>query len=206
MPGDVPAAEVRAQLERAHRLGFLRGELDRQVAHAEAFADVVGGAPGRAVDLGSGGGVPGLVLVGRWPGSSWILVDRSARRAAFLTSAVRLLGVADRVDVEAADAEAVGRGPARGQADLVTARGFGPPGVTAECAAPLLAVGGRLVVSEPPGSDGTRWAPVAAADLGLALETVVSARGATFAVLVQREVAPRWAPRRPGVPARSPRF
>ena len=48
----------------------------------------------------------------------------------------------------------------------MTARSFGPPAATAECAAPLLAVGGLLVVSEPP--DGPdRWPADALAALGL---------------------------------------
>ena len=50
-------------------------------------------------------------------------------------------------------AEAAGHDPLlRGQFDLVTARSFGRPAVTAECAAPFLRREGLLVVSEPPDS------------------------------------------------------
>ena len=39
--------------------------------------------------------------------------------------------------------------------DMVVARSFGPPPVLAECAAPLLKVGGWLLVSEPPSTEAT---------------------------------------------------
>ena len=44
------------------------------------------------------------------------------------------------------------------QYDAVVARSFASPAVTAECAAPLLRLGGRLIVSEPP-ERGARWQP-----------------------------------------------
>lgn len=102
-----------------------------------------------AVDLGAGGGVPGLVLSARtsW---HWSLVDRSERRTAFLRWAVRSLGLDGQVDVILSDAVEVARGPLRSKIGVVTARGFASPASTAECAAPLLEEGGLLIVSEPP--------------------------------------------------------
>tara|TARA_A100001037_G_C15065751_1_gene596969 strand:- start:618 stop:1289 length:672 start_codon:yes stop_codon:yes gene_type:complete len=102
-----------------------------------------------AVDLGTGGGIPGLVLASRtlW---HWSLVDRSETRTAFLRWAVRSLGLEDRVEVILSDAVEVARGALRSKAGVVTARGFASPASTAECAAPLLEEGGLLMVSEPP--------------------------------------------------------
>ena len=54
-------------------------------------------------------------------------------------------------------AEEAGHSTWRSAYDLVTARGFGPPAVTAECGGALLAPGGILAVAEPPGSDPARW-------------------------------------------------
>jgi 16S rRNA (guanine527-N7)-methyltransferase len=122
-----------------------------------------------AVDLGTGGGVPGLVLA-TLTSNRWVLVDRGDRRCTFLRWAVRELGIADRVEVHAMDAVSVARGDLRGRAGLVTARSFAAPGPTAECAAPLLALDGVLVVSEPPGGDGgswNRWDPEALDQLGM---------------------------------------
>ena len=123
-----------------------------------------------AVDLGTGGGLPGLVLA-TLTSNRWVLVDRGDRRCTFLRWAVRELGIADRVEVHAVDAVSVARGELRGRAGLVTARSFAAPGPTAECAAPLLAPDGVLVVSEPPGDDSgawNRWVPEALDQLGIA--------------------------------------
>ena len=181
------------------------------MAHASGFAAAVeasgGGTPGRAADLGSGGGVPGLPLALHFVGCRWVLVESSVRRAAFLREAVAALNVEGRVDVVEARAEVVGRGPEwRGTFDLVVARSFGPPAVVAECAAPLLQVGGRAVVSEPPGGDPGRWPVDGLHMLGMAAGPTVVAAEAAYQVLVQIAPCPQRFPRRVGVPAKRPLF
>lgn len=153
-------------LERSRRLGYLGpGSLRVQIGHARGFAAGLGTPPQRFLDLGSGGGLPGLVLALHWPASQAVLLDASARRCAFLAEAVAELGCDDRVSVVRARAEDAGRRPElRGAFEAVVARGFGPPAVTAECGAPFLVVGGHLIVSEPPGDDGEATADVGAAD------------------------------------------
>jgi 16S rRNA (guanine527-N7)-methyltransferase len=192
-----------AVLTRARELGFLGpGPIDGQRAHAEAFLGALEGAPSFAFDLGSGGGVPGLVLALALPETRWVLVDAMTKRTAFLTEAVAELGLGDRVEVCTARAEQLVPGY-RGVADLVVARGFGPPAVLAECAAPLLVVGGQLVVSEPPGGEADRWDPEGVAMLGLALEAVVPGPPA-FVRLRQIAPCPVRYPRRSGVPRKRP--
>lgn len=156
-------------LERAHRLGFLGpGPVDPHVDHARAFARVVPAPPAQAADLGSGGGIPALVLAEAWPDCAWWLIESRERRAAFLVEAVVALGAGHRVTVLHQRAEDVGNDPERrAGCDLVTARSFGAPPVTAECAAGLLRVGGRLVVSEPPVATANRWPRAPLAQLGL---------------------------------------
>jgi 16S rRNA (guanine527-N7)-methyltransferase len=92
----------------------------------------------------------------------------------------------------------------RGTVDGLVARSFGPPATTAECAAPLLAVGGLLVVSDPPDA-GDRW-PVE----GLALLGLVPVRraetGPALQVLRQDVPCPDRYPRRIGIPAKRPLF
>jgi 16S rRNA G527 N7-methylase RsmG len=126
------------------------------VEHALRFAVAL--RPGqRLADLGSGGGVPGLVLACSLPGREVLLVEGSATRADALVRAVGRLGLGGRVAVDRRPAERVGRDPdLRESLDAVVARSFGPPAVTAEAAAPLLRTGGQLVVSEPPGT-ADRW-------------------------------------------------
>jgi 16S rRNA (guanine527-N7)-methyltransferase len=201
--------ELETVLERSRERGFLGpGPVGDQVAHARAFAEVVGaGFGGRAVDLGAGGGVPGLALAVWYPRARWLLVESRLGRVRFLEAAVRELGLTAGTDVMHARAEDLGRdADARGQANVVVARSFGRPAVVAECAAPLLRVGGVLAVSEPPHSEGGRWPSDGLARLGLGLRRVGPRAGFGMAELVQERVCPDRYPRRPGVPARSPGF
>lgn len=157
--------------------------------------------PVLAVDLGSGGGVPGLMLATEWPASRWVLVESSDRRAAFLEQAVADLELADRVAVVAARAEQAAREDAwRGAFDLVVARSFGPPAVTAECASGFLRAGGLLVVSEPPADSDDRWPAAPLMTLGL----VDRGRVGLVRVLEQTSVVADRFPRRVGVPAKRP--
>lgn len=171
----------------------------------------------RIVDLGSGAGLPGLVIAGVLPGVEVLLVEASRRRVQFLDTWAAALGLGDRVTVWNGRAEVLGREPAhRGRATAVVARGFGPPATAAECAAPLLSVGGVLVVSDPPAGRGSvdrgplaweapRWPPEGLAVLGLQpLERQV----APFSLSVMRKVGttPERYPRRVGVPAKRPLF
>ena len=76
------AEALRATLERARDLGFLGpGPVADHLAHARGFLvaeSALGRSPGQVVDLGSGGGVPGLVLAAAWPESS--VVSRREQR------------------------------------------------------------------------------------------------------------------------------
>ncbi|MCU1379525.1 MAG: rRNA small subunit methyltransferase [Acidimicrobiales bacterium] len=200
------AESLEAVLERSRTLGFLGpGPIAEQRAHAEAFTtaiDTLGVEA--AVDLGSGGGIPGLVLATLLPHLRWTLLDGMPRRTSFLEEAVAALGLEGRVQVVTARAELAGRAPAlRGEFQLVVARGFASPAVTAECAAPLLASGGQLVVSEPPGSMGDRWPDVGVAELGLTVEAVVSGPP-SFVRLRRTGAVPERFPRRVGIPGKRP--
>ena len=206
--------------------GFLGpGPVDVHVRHAWPLVDELAGL-GTIVDLGSGGGVPALVLAVALPASNWALVEAQQRRAVWLTDAARALGVADRVLVLHERAEVTGRGPWRGRAAAVVSRAFGPPAVTAECAAPLLAVGATCWVSEPPGpgggrrsagthgpagdegpasvegSGGDRWPAGGLAELGLSF----ARRAPGWAGLTAVAACPDRYPRRVGIPAKRPLF
>lgn len=124
------------------------------------------------------------------------------KRTAFLSEAVLRLGMAERVTVITGRAEDVARLPAHRRAyGLVTARSFGSPAVTAECAAGFLRINGRLLVSEPP-EPVERWPAEPLALLGLVLREV----GGTPRLAVFDAVAPcpdRY-PRRSGLPGKRP--
>jgi 16S rRNA (guanine527-N7)-methyltransferase len=168
------------------------------------------------VDLGSGGGLPGLVVATEWPDVRLELLEANGRRGAFLRRAVEGLDLQPRVTVVEARAEVYGREPeSRAAFDGVLARSFGRPAVVAECAAPLLKVGGWLLVSEPPRSqgqgddenqdDGERWPPDPLRQLGLRPSEVVQ-QDFGYRVLRQAAECPERFPRRNGVPAKRPLF
>jgi 16S rRNA (guanine527-N7)-methyltransferase len=191
-------------LAAAQRRGFVgRGPIEPHLAQARACAAAVGGAPRRALDLGSGGGLPGLVLAEDWPTSHWVLIEAQQRRADHLRWAVEELALGDRVIVDQRRAEDAGRDPAlRSTFDLVVSRSFGPPAVVAECATPFLVVGGLLVVSEPP-QTRDRW-PLTGLDvLGLAPD---GEQISGFMRLRQVELVSDRFPRRTGMPTKRPLF
>lgn len=219
-------------LEEARSLDLL-GPMDlrEQIDHALGFAaaleearrgsDPAPGSPGewsgRWMDLGSGGGLPGLVLAEHWPRTRAVLLDAAARRTAFLSEAVDTLGWSARVQVLRERAEDAGRDPAwRAGFDVVWARSFGSPPVTAESAAPFLRPGGLLVVSEPPetvpGSSsgaehgpGARWPREGLAELGQEPLLTVRARFG-YQVIRQKQACPERFPRRSGVAAKRPLY
>lgn len=195
-------------LTEAQRRGFLGpGSVDDQLAHAESLTGLVPEPPARFLDLGSGAGLPGLVVATAFPDSSGVLLDAHERRCAWLQEVLEALRYNDRVQVVCARAETAAHDPTlRAAFDLVTARSFARPAVTAECAAGFLASPAHLVVSEPPAPDPTRWPPAPLASLGLELLRITASPTghATAAILTHpTATSPRY-PRRPGIPEKRP--
>ncbi len=200
---------------RAQELGLLGpAPVTTQVWRSLAFAAVAAQPPQHlAIDLGSGAGLPGLVLASVWPQAKWLLVDSNQRRARWLEGTITALGWSARVSAVCERAEILGRGHLRAQADLVTARGFGPPGATAECAAPFLMAGGHLLVADPPASTvaaSCRWPEEGLARLGLkwqATQVVATQAGpTTITSVIALALCPDGYPRRNGAPAKRPLF
>lgn len=195
-------------LQAAQAEGYVGpGLVEAQIVHGLAFAAAAGATPSRAADLGSGGGLPGLVLArGPWTTTQLLLIESREQRAEFLRWSVAELQLAGRVSVAAERAELAARQPDhRGRYEVVTARSFGPPGVVAECAAPLLGHGGRLVVSEPPLPSAGRWPSPGLAELGLG-PAVVHAGPPRLVVIARVGLCPERYPRRPGIPGKRPVF
>jgi 16S rRNA (guanine527-N7)-methyltransferase len=146
-----------------------------------------------------------LILAIEWAEAQVTLLDSHRRACTYLEDAVARLELGARTRVVCERAEKLAREPAlRGAFELVVARSFGPPAVTGECAVGFLEPGGRLVVSEPPESEGERWDADGLARLGLSGPTIRRAEDVTVAILeLSRPAADRW-PRRPGIPAKRP--
>lgn len=161
-------AALREVLARAQRLGTLGDRpIDEVIEHARQFVAGLEGVTGCVLDMGTGAGVPGLVIAIERPDLELVLVDRRATRMDELTRAVVSLSLTGRVSVVTADMEALARDEKfRERCAAVVSRGFGPPEVTVRAARPMLSVGGRLVVSEPPHQDPDRWPVEVLAELG----------------------------------------
>lgn len=100
----------------------------------------------RLLDLGSGGGLPGIPLAAALPGIRALLVESTGKKAAFLRTVATATGIDDRVEVAGARAEATAADPRhRGRWPVVTARAVAPLAELVELAFPLLAPGGCLI-------------------------------------------------------------
>ena len=111
------------------------------IDHSDGVRRRPPGVTGTVVDLGSGGGVPGLVIAWRRPDLRLVLVDRRATRTDHLRRLVTRLGLGERVSVLTAEARALPRLLDRPVAAVV-ARGFGKPRGVIGAALPILEVGG----------------------------------------------------------------
>jgi len=207
-----PSEGLQAALERARALGFLGpGAIDDHVRHAEGFAVAaqrrLGQDPASLLDLGSGGGIPGLVLARSWPQIGVVLVESGHRRCEHLRAEIEGLGWAGRVEVVEERAERVAHGSElRERWELVTARSFASPAATAEIAAGLVAPDGLLVVSEPPEEDPARWPADELRGLGFAPPRYEAVGRAHFACFVKAHNAPADVPRGVGRPGKRPRW
>lgn len=217
-PVDASALEaLRSVLERSRQIGFLGpGDIDDHIANGAAFLRVLHlCAPPRAVptairvlDLGSGGGVPGLVVAVLRPDIDLVLLDAARRRTDFLEQATHELGVSTSTHVLRGRAEEVARDLRwRGAFDVVTARSFGRPAVTLECALGFLrSPGGSLLVSEPPDDDDERWPVERLAEIGVRARSTVHEGASSIRCIDVVAAVPEWIPRRVGVPSRRPLF
>lgn len=97
---------------------------------------------GSVADIGSGAGLPGLVLAIARPDVQWTLIEPMERRVTWLTEQVDQLGL-DNVEIVRARAEDVGR---PGAFDVVTARAVSALRTLLPLTAPLVRDGGELVL------------------------------------------------------------
>ena len=187
--------------------GLVSGSADELIEDSLVLLDHLGEAR-RLVDVGSGGGLPGLALKITRPDLAVTLIEADKAKAAFLVQACAKLDLRD-VEVLARRAEEVGRdGRYRESFDVAVARALAPMRVLAELCLPLVRVGGRLVAQKT-ASEEVERAGRAIEAMGGALHRVAAApsaaRGAGTVVIVDKvRPTPPAYPRRPGVPARKP--
>lgn len=160
--------------------------------------------PGPLVDVGSGGGVPGLVLAVLLPARAVTLVESNGRRAAFLRDAAAELGLAN-VTVLAERAETAARGAARDAFAVATCRALAPPPVALELCLPLVRPGGRMVLYA--GAVNVSSLEGVARLVGAEVDGATPVEGSErrhLVTLTKLAPTPARFPRRPGMAAKRP--
>ena len=170
---DVPLTAVQVErllafadlLERANRAFNLISRQDVSRLLSRHLLDSLSVAPllpaGRVLDLGTGGGLPGVPLAIAREEARFTLVDRSERKTRFVSRAVRELGIVN-VTVCCGDVSALTLGPF----EAVVSRAVASPDRLWAMAEPLLVRGGILVVmhrADGQGEDGPPTPPPGAA-------------------------------------------
>jgi 16S rRNA (guanine527-N7)-methyltransferase len=117
---------------------------DSFVLAARLGAEAVAG-----VDVGSGGGLPALPLSLLCPGLNLRLLEPIAKKAAFLRTAVRELGLGDRVAIDTRRVQAI----LPATLDVAMSRATFPPPVWLPIAVKLVKPGGRVFVLASAGAD-----------------------------------------------------
>jgi 16S rRNA (guanine527-N7)-methyltransferase len=162
----------------------------------------------RLVDVGSGGGLPGLPLKIAQPSLAVTLIEADQAKAAFLVQACARLHL-EGVEVLARRAEEVGQDQRyRETFDVAVARAVAPMPVLVELCLPLVRIGGRLLAQKTDQEEAVSARPVIEV-LGGSLEEIAVATSAlrtwgTVVVIAKIRSTPAEYPRRPGIPSRKP--
>jgi 16S rRNA (guanine527-N7)-methyltransferase len=148
--------------------------------------------PGSIVDVGSGGGAPGIPIASALPERDVVLLEANARKCEFLDSVARDF---PNVRVQRGRAEEFGTD----QLGVAVAKALASPPVALEWCLPLVAIGGAAILLVGPSADATAVARVAA-ELGGGAPEV---HPGVFVVPKLGPTPPGF-PRRPGIARKRP--
>jgi 16S rRNA (guanine527-N7)-methyltransferase len=214
-----PALEDRLRLL-AHRIAtsphnlVSRGDrqdvLGRHVRECVALGGALGIRSGHEwVDVGTGGGLPGLVLALVRPNSRWVLIDATRKKIEEVRSFAVELGL-DNVEAVAGRAETLAHDPGfRERFDGAATRALGPLPVVMELCRGFVKPGGTIAAvrgSEQPGEmESARLAAQALRAGTIHSREVPSSARATRVVTMRADgPAPSHFPRRDGIPRSKP--
>src|SRR5215211_1202328 len=195
-----------------------------RLARLEAFARLLSGYEeanvigtrtlrGILVDVGSGGGLPGMPIKIAAPELEATLVESTAKKVYFLRRAVETLSI-EGTTITNARVEEIARTEAyRGAYDIATARAVARLSVVAEYCVPLLKVGGYVIsMKGRPDDDEISEGERAAEKLGARVSTLrrvsrlpeIEEKERCLVILEKVEETPGEYPRKVGVPAKKP--
>ena len=162
--------------------------------------------PKRVIDVGSGGGLPGIPLAITVPQATFTLLEATAKKARFLQDVCAELGL-DHVDVINERAETSGRDREhhREQYDLVLSRAVGRLCVLLELTVPLATVGGLVVaVKGEQAAVEVEEARDALHKLHASVIDQHRTETGTVVIIEKQRRTPKMYPRLPGEPKRNP--
>lgn len=164
-----------------------------------------------AVDIGTGGGIPGIPLAIARPEIRWTLIDATAKKVAFLQDVITALTLPNVVLYHGRVEELAHEPHTRDRYRVLTARAVSSLSALLELGLPLVRTGGTLLLPKGPDiADELAAARQAAGMLGgriIANDPLPDAGtgvDTTLVVVTKERETPAAYPRRAGLPARSP--
>jgi len=168
------------------------------------FIEASGGR--HLIDIGSGGGLPGLPIAIVMPDLPVTLLEATGKKARYLAETAIAMNL-ENVTVLSERAETLGTSDGGGRAawDVVTARAVGPLPVLLELTLPLLTEGGKLLaIKGERAADEIKASAAALKALRGRVECTHRTPSGTIVVVERVGPIPSQYPRRPGEPARAP--
>lgn len=173
--------------------------------------DSMCGPGDEVVDIGTGGGIPGMPLAIARPDIQWTLIDATLKKVTFLQDVISALSIPNVVLYHGRVEELAHEPHLRGRYQALTARAVSSLSALLELGLPMIRTGGTLLLPKGPDiadelEDGERAASVLGGkvvshdplpDAGTGVET-------TLVVVTKERETPASYPRRAGLPARSP--
>jgi 16S rRNA (guanine527-N7)-methyltransferase len=162
------------------------------------------------VDIGSGAGLPALVLATALPDTSITALESQRKKCHFIAETAGVLGLGNvRVCCERAEEHA--RGDWRETYDVAVSRAVGSLPVVAEYSLPLVRTGGHMVAMKGSISDQERIQAEAALDIlgagslqAVKMDPFPGAENRWVYLAQKRVPTPDFFPRRAGVPSKRP--
>jgi 16S rRNA (guanine527-N7)-methyltransferase len=176
-----------------------------------AFKQPIIGANLRLIDVGAGGGFPGLPLKIAFPAIKLVLLEATTKKAAFLHHIEQMLNL-DNVEILVGRAEEIAhKSQYREQFDIVLSRAVAPLATLSELTLPFCSIGGSLIAQKK----GAIFLEISRATKAIDIlgGSRPKVRGINLAELTDQRYliivdkvtqTPEKHPRRPGIPARRP--
>ena len=219
-PDQIALLERYAKLLSSYALANVIGTRDNTAILLEHITDALScaltGHPAahqRMIDVGTGGGLPGIPMRIAFPDLRLTLLDATAKKARFLETTAEELGIPG---IEVVNRRAEDVGPTveyRDSFDVAVARAVAALPVVVEYCAPLVRPGGAIIAMKgSPSSPELDAGARAAVEVGAELETVCAVTFIPEMVQKERNLVvfrktrptPRAFPRRVGLPKQRP--